>query len=128
MTLMRIVALLLLTTVSLFAAEGDQLDKYVFGMLKKGPNWGTGSKEEGAKMQQEHLANIRRMHDEGKLIVAGPLLDNGEIRGLFIFRDAPLDELKALIDRDPAVKSGRLIIESHPWMAAKGIKTDLDKK
>lgn len=97
-------------------------------MLKKGPNWGTGSKEEAAKIQQEHLANIRRMHDEGKLIVAGPLLDNGDVRGLFIFRDAPLDELKTLIERDPAVKSGRLIIELHPWMAAKGITSDYDKK
>jgi hypothetical protein len=68
------------------------------------------------------------MHVKGKLIVAGPLTDNGEIRGLLIFRDAPTDELKALIDPDPAVKTGRMVVELHPWMAAKEMRKDYDRK
>ncbi|HZN04236.1 MAG TPA: YciI family protein, partial [Candidatus Polarisedimenticolia bacterium] len=72
-------------------------------------------------IQEGHLANIQRLADAGKLLLAGPFTDGGELRGLFVFQVASLEEAKAMCDSDPAVKAGRLRVELHPWYSAKGI-------
>ncbi len=56
----------------------------------------------------------------GKLNVAGPFLDEGDLRGIFIFDCTDEIEVKLLCDSDPAIKSGRLVYEIHPWMTQKG--------
>jgi uncharacterized protein len=61
------------------------------------------------------------MGESGKLLVAGPFMDGGDLRGMFVFRVETLEEAKALAEQDPAVKAGRLVIEWHPWFAAKNI-------
>lgn len=101
-----------------------QMTTYVVGFLKKGPNWGAGTKEEGERIQERHLANIRKMAEAGKLIVAGPFSDNGELRGMFIFKVASVEEARALAEQDPAIQTGRLALELHPWFAAEGLKVD----
>jgi hypothetical protein len=40
-----------------------------------------------------------------KLVVAGPFGDNGELRGIFVFKVASLDEAKVLAETDPAVRA-----------------------
>ena len=65
-------------------------------------------------------AVFRKMAADGKLVMAGPFLDNGELRGIFIFDVATLEEAKALTEADPAVKAGKLIMELHPWMSQRG--------
>jgi uncharacterized protein YciI len=67
------------------------------------------------------MANIRRLGDEGKLLVAGPFLDDGDLRGIFIFDVPTMEEAKNLCETDPAIKSGRLSYEIHPWMTQKGV-------
>lgn len=56
-----------------------------------------------------------RMAADGKLFLAGPFLDNGEMRGIFVFAVETLAEAEALTAADPAVESGRLSMELHPW-------------
>ena len=41
------------------------------------------------------MANIRKMAATGKLIVAGPFSDNGDLRGVFIFHHTSMEEAKA---------------------------------
>jgi uncharacterized protein YciI len=101
-----------------------EMTTYVLGLLRKGPTFGTGTKEESQRIQEGHLANIRKMAAEGKLIVAGPLMDNGDIRGIFIFKAKSPDEVRAMTEEDPAVKAGRLVVELHPWFAAAGLKVN----
>jgi alpha-L-fucosidase 2 len=103
------------------------MTNYVLGLLRKGPNWGAGDKQENARIQEGHMANIRRMAAAGKLAVAGPLSDNGDIRGIFIFKTTTMDEAKALVANDPAVKSGHLVLELHPWYAAAGLRVSPPK-
>jgi uncharacterized protein YciI len=55
------------------------------------------------------------------LVVAGPLADNSEVRGILIFKGVTTEEAKALADEDPAVKAGRLAVDIHPWMVQKGV-------
>src|SRR5262245_58043564 len=100
---------------------GFEMTTYYVGFLYKGPKWTAESTPETQKLQQAHLDNIQRMHKEGKLLVAGPFLDNGDLRGLYIFKVATIEAEKACGDTDPAPQAGRLRLELHPWYAAKNI-------
>ena len=49
-------------------------------------------KEENA-LQDAHMAHVAKLHDEGHLLAAGPILGTSdrELRGLSIFRGSPSD-------------------------------------
>jgi uncharacterized protein YciI len=101
-----------------------EMDRYVVGLLVRGPNWTAESTPETAKIQEGHMANIRRMGQTGKLIVAGPFTGNNDrIRGILIFKTT-LEDATQMVAEDPAVKAGRLVLELYPWFAAKGLKVD----
>lgn len=87
---------------------------YVMAFLKAGPNRDLDSAAT-AKLQEAHLKNIFRMADEGKLIVAGPFMDDTDIRGIYIFDVPTVEEAKKLTETDPAIKAGSLVMELHPW-------------
>jgi uncharacterized protein YciI len=75
---------------------------------------------ERSAIQAGHMANIRAMWQARKLIIAGPIGDDGDLRGIFIFRVPRLEDAQALVASDPAVKAGRLVGEIHPWWIEKG--------
>ena len=72
------------------------------------------------KIQKAHLENITKLVQTGKLCVAGPFLDDGDLRGIFVFDVPTLEEAKSLTETDPAIKSGRLSYEIHPFMTQQG--------
>lgn len=124
------IALLVITGTSCFAQSNNPqydaelakklgadeygMKTYVMAFLKTGPN---RLKDSAARMQLQmaHLKNITRLAEEGKLIVAGPFLDDKDIRGIFIFNVSTVAEAKKLTESDPAVKAGSLVMELHPW-------------
>lgn len=108
------------STISAQEKREEELKAYYFVLLKKGPNR-TQDSATAAKIQKEHLDNINRLASIGKLNVAGPFLDDGDMRGIFIFDSGNEQEVISLVESDPAVKSGRLIYEIHPWMTQKGV-------
>ena len=99
--------------------KGDALKPYFFVLLKKGPHRDQDSAT-AAKIQQGHMENINKLAALGKLNVAGPFLDEGDMRGIFIFDSGNEQEVRGYVDNDPAVKAGRLTYEIHPWMTQKG--------
>lgn len=78
------------------------------------------SKEAAEELQRAHIANINRLAEMKKLIVAGPFGDNGQLRGIFVFKVGSLEEAKLLTETDPAVKAGRLVLDLHPWQVPEG--------
>jgi uncharacterized protein YciI/uncharacterized damage-inducible protein DinB len=96
-------------------------EQYQFGLLTRGPKWTAENTPEVQKIQEGHMANINKMAQMGKLFAAGPILDNGDLRGIFIFRAASIDEAKTLASEDPAIKAERLKLEILPWLGSKGI-------
>jgi len=96
-------------------------EQYQFGLLTRGPKWTAENTPEIQKIQEGHMANINKMAQAGKLFAAGPVLDTGELRGIFIFRAGSVDEAKALAAEDPAIKAERLKLEILPWLGSKGI-------
>ena len=95
-------------------ADKYGMKQYVMAFLKAGPNRDQDSTT-AANLQRAHLDNINRLAEKGKLVLAGPFMDSGDIRGIYIFNVKTTDEAKKLTETDPAIKAGRLIMELHPW-------------
>ncbi|GJM32424.1 MAG: hypothetical protein DHS20C18_14250 [Saprospiraceae bacterium] len=95
-------------------ADQYGMKQYVMAFLKAGPNRSQDSLE-AAQLQKAHLENIGRMAEAGQLALAGPFLDGGELRGIYVFNVKSLEEAKALTETDPAIQAGRLVLELHPW-------------
>jgi len=95
------------------------MQQYFLAFLKTGPNR-SQSEDEAAKLQEAHLAHLGKMYDLGYADISGPFADDGDIRGITIYNVPSLKMADSLANADPMVKSGRLIIEMHPWWAAKG--------
>lgn len=95
-------------------ADDYGMKKYVMAFLKAGPNRNQDSTT-AAQIQRGHMDNIMRLANEGKLVLAGPFLDKGELRGIFIFNVETVEEARILTETDPAIQSGRLVMELHPW-------------
>jgi uncharacterized protein YciI len=95
-------------------ADDQGMRTYVMALLKAGPNRDR-PREEAQKLQAAHRENIRRLAAEGKLVLAGPFGDNGELRGIYVFDVATVAEAEALTRTDPAVQAGQLVMELHPW-------------
>ena len=116
----------ILTSVSSFAQQEEKetnefkIKQYYFVMLVKGPHRDDIDSLSLAKIQEGHMANINKMAESGKLQIAGPFGDDGNWRGIFIFDAATEEEVKELLKDDPAIQSGRLAYEIHPWWTMPG--------
>lgn len=96
-------------------ADEYGMKMYVMAFLKQGPNRNQ-SPEEAAKLQQAHLANIRRMAASGELVLAGPFEKNESgIQGIYIFNVTSTEAAEQLTQSDPAIQAGRLEMELIPW-------------
>ncbi len=95
------------------------MQQYFMAFLKKGPTR-SQSKEETDSLQKLHLAHLGKMYELGYADISGPFGDDGEIRGITIYNVPTMEMADSLANADPMVKSGRLVIELHPWWAAKG--------
>lgn len=97
-----------------YDADEYGMKQYILAFLKRGPNRDQDSAT-AARIQREHLDNIGRMAENGTLILAGPFLDDGDIRGIYIFNVKTIEEAEKLTATDPAINTGRLVMELHPW-------------
>jgi uncharacterized protein YciI len=116
-----ILVILFLTAASAQEQENQypNIKQYFFVMLTRGPKATEIDSVELEKIQAGHMANIHRMAETGKLKIAGPFGDDGNWRGIFIFDVSSEEEVKELISHDPAIQSGRLSYEIHPWWSDK---------
>ncbi len=107
-----------------------EMTTYYFGRLVKGDKWTAEGAEapERQELQKRHLGHLASMHKLGRLVIAGPLLDDGTIRGLVVYKASSLEEARGWAQADPAVVAGRLRIEMHPWMVQKGILREPDEQ
>lgn len=112
-----------------WGADDYGMRKYVMAFLKAGPQRDQDSAT-AAQIQAGHMANITRMAEEGTLVMAGPFLDGGEVKGIYIFAVESIEEARELTATDPAIQAGRLEMELHPWYGSAALMQmgDLHKK
>jgi uncharacterized protein YciI len=103
------------------AASPIKMTIAYIGFLSRGANWTPEKTPQTEALQKAHMANISKLAETKKLVVAGPFGDNGQLRGIFVFRVASLEEAKELAATDPSVQAGRLSIDMHPWLVPEGI-------
>ena len=96
-------------------ADEYGMKNYVLVMLKKGTANIT-DKRILDSVFKGHMANITKLADEKKLVVAGPMGDNDKnYEGIFVFNTASIDEARQWLNTDPAFQAKALDAELYPW-------------
>lgn len=99
-----------------------EFDQFILVLLLRPPNAPEIPKPELDQLQEEHLANINRLHAEGKLLKAGPTEDQSgrNVRGIFILTTDSMEKAREWVGTDPLIKRGRLVAEYLKWYVEKG--------
>jgi uncharacterized protein YciI len=115
----RILICVVLAVAPLSAAESNSLAKYFVAFLYKGPKFAAEPAEspERKRNHEQHIAYIEKMRAEGKLLTYGPILDGGDLRGMYVFQAATLEEAKEWANQEPSVKIGMIEMRVYPWLA-----------
>ena len=92
---------------------------YELGLLKGVP----GVPQSTPEGQKAHLEHIAAMQAAGKLAAVGPIVDEGDLRGIYIF-NTDAAEAKRLASEDPHVKAGRMTVEVLTWWCAEKVMPD----
>src|SRR5260221_11695775 len=87
------------------SAEDTSALYWIF--LNKGGNKTPLEKEESQKLQEAHIGNLGRLGEQGKALTAGPLGDNGSIRGIVVLTVKTPQEVKDCFLADPFVQRDR---------------------
>ena len=102
--------------------EGDTvyvMKMYFMCLLYAGENRSQDSLT-AAKIQEAHLGKINELAERGIIQVAGPMGDESDLKGIFIYDVDTKEEAMKYAESDPAIQAGRLRYEIHPWWCAKG--------
>jgi len=97
--------------------DGNGMRQYVLVILKTGPNK-VSDPEARKKMFEGHMANIKRLAEEKKLAVAGPLDGVDGKRGLFVFATTDIELAKTWVATDPVIISGEMVAEYHKFYSS----------
>ena len=108
---------LLLIAVPAMAEERAPPETRVVIIHHRGPAWDASKPFLEQEGLQAHIDYYRGLVQSGKLAMGGPFLDDSG--GMMVSQPgADLQTLTDFAQGDPAVKSGLLVAEIHPWMTA----------
>lgn len=104
-------------------ADDYGMKSYVFVVLKTGP-----AKIEDKAVRDScfagHFANMTKLGEEKKLVLAGPYGNNdNNYRGLFIFDVASKEEAQELMKEDPTISMGIFEVEMYDWYGSAALIT-----
>jgi uncharacterized protein YciI len=119
-----IISTLLCAVVSALVAAAQasapiEMMTYQMVLLKKGPNAPPAAMDAQKKMADEHLANLADLNRKRISLLYGPVLADGDLRGIAILAVASADDAKKHFDADPFVKAGVMVAEVRPWLGPK---------
>lgn len=92
----------------------SKLIEFQMVLLKRGTkpmprNW------QMSPLRRQHVAYLQGLLASGKAVIAGPIQNDPELRGVVIFRAQSGQEARSWINADPAVAAEFFSVELHPW-------------
>jgi len=95
-------------------ADDFGMRSYVLVVLKSSDTPLPAGPERDA-MFRGHFENMKRLSDEGTLVLAGPFDGVDGWRGLFILAVSNIDEARKVVATDPVVSKGEMVPEFHRY-------------
>ena len=103
-------------------ADDYGMKSYVLVILKEGSSTDT-SKTARTIAFRGHMANIHKLANENKLVIAGPMGENDKhYEGIFVFNTADMNEAKQWVNSDPAIQAKYLDAELYPWYCSAALQ------
>src|SRR6185295_19526956 len=90
---------IIITTLAILAPAQEKSEpeykmvEFHMALLKRGPKYDAAGMAKD--LQAGHLANVMSLLESGKAVIAGPLGDDGDIAGVFVFRAKSAEEARA---------------------------------
>jgi uncharacterized protein YciI len=88
-----------------FGADEYGMKSYVFVTLVTGKVI-IEDKDKSKEIFAGHFANMSRLAEEGKLVLAGPIIDGRPNRGILVLNVTTIEEAEEIVNTDPAVRAG----------------------
>ena len=98
-------------------ADEHGMRRYVLVILRSGPTPVPAGAQRD-EMFRGHFANMKRLSDEGKLVLAGPLGGDDGARGIFVLAVPDVAQARDLVATDPVVIQGEMVAEYHPYFGS----------
>ncbi len=95
----------------------DEMFPVQLVMLKTGPE--SSQPDSSDPRQSQHLAGLEALVKSRQALIAGPIQDGGDLRGLVVLDVPSADAAQKLLADDPWLASGHLVAEYHTWFVAK---------
>lgn len=93
-------------------ADDLGMRSYVLAILKTGPqDAAIADKDQRAELFAGHFANMGRLAEDGKLVLAGPLGGEDGRRGLFILNTADIATAQEWVASDPTIAAGIFTVD-----------------
>jgi uncharacterized protein YciI len=88
-----------------------------------GPTWQPGVPFREQHGVESHMGFMRRLHEEGLLVIGGPFLDDADDLpvGMAIIRAPSLEDAERIAVLDASLAAGLLRVRVRPWLVPMGI-------
>ncbi|HXY47218.1 MAG TPA: YciI family protein [Thermoplasmata archaeon] len=94
---------------------------YTLGVLRRPVPAPRPPATDADALQEGHLAHLRHLRESGEVITTGPVEEGGELRGFLIFRTDSIAHARALMQTDPLVAGGYLVLDLYRWFSPAGL-------
>ena len=107
-------ALLLVFASRAVADEGSPADAAprLFAVeIRVGPNWDTAKAPGEQAFFKEHSANLKRLRDDGHIVMGARYSDIG----LIVIAASSDDAVRSMMQKDPSIAAGTFVFEVHEF-------------
>jgi uncharacterized protein YciI len=79
---------------------------FVYKLIPPRPTFDEDMDERERAIMNQHVASYAELHQQGRVIVYGPVRDSTGSWGLGVLEADELEDVKAIAENDPAIRSG----------------------
>jgi len=103
-------------------ADEYGMKSYIMVILRTGPAQISDTTKR-KEYFRGHFDNIKKLADEGKLVLAGPISKNSnEFRGIFVLNTTDFEEAKKMLENDPTVREKIFEADLYNWYCSAAIQ------